>query len=165
MARSRLPENRKVWARKPLIFPDTLCGFCLEKTILRQSRSVSPDFLHRAIRRHSMHVQWRGRRLGMSLLSACTSVPTGPSVLALPAVGKPMDVFQAEDNGCRAYAQQHIATKSLQSQDAISYVQCMYSKGNAIPAVVAPGPRAPLPPPDAPPLSPSALPPPDTPRR
>ena len=112
-----------------------------------------------------MHVQWRGLLLGMSLLSACTSVPTGPSVLALPAVGKPMDVFQTEDDGCRAYAQQQIATKSLQSQYNISYVQCMYSKGNAIPAVVAPGPRVPLPPPDAPPPSPAALPPPDTPRR
>jgi hypothetical protein len=165
MALSQIPENRKVWARKPLIFPYMICGFCLEKTILRQSRSVSPDFLHRAIRRHSMHVQWRGLLLGMSLLSACTSVPTGPSVLALPAVGKPMDVFQAEDDGCRAYAQQQIATKPLQSQYDISYIQCMYSKGNAIPAVVAPGPRVPLPPPDAPPPSPAALPPPDTPRR
>jgi hypothetical protein len=143
MALSQIPENRKVWARKPLIFPYMICGFCLEKTMLRQSRSVSPDFLHRAIRRHSMPVQWRGLLLGMSLLSACASVPTGPSVLALPAVGKPRDVFQTEDAGC----------------------QCMYSKGNAIPAVVAPGPRALLPPPDAPPPSPAALPPPDTPRR
>src|SRR4029434_9436822 len=165
MALSQIPENRKVWARKPLIFPDTLCGFFLEKAILRQSRSASPDFLHRAIRRHSMHGKWRGLLLGMSLLSACTSVPTGPSVLALPAVGKPVDVLQAQDDGCRAYAQQQIATKSLQSQYDISYVQCMYSKGNAIPAVVAPGPRAPLAPPEASPLSPSALPPPDTPRR
>src|SRR4029434_8202401 len=104
--------------------------------MLRQSRSVSPAFLHRAIRRHSMHVQWRGLLLGMSLLSACTSVPQGPSALALQGAvrpphaslrarpaAKPMDVFKAEDEGCRAYAQQQIATKPLQSQYDISYIQ------------------------------------------
>src|SRR4029434_8302494 len=83
LALSHIPENRKVWARNSLIFPDTLFGFCLEKAIVRQSRSVSPDFLHSAIRRHSMHVQWRGLLLGMSLLSGCSSVPTGPSVVRL----------------------------------------------------------------------------------
>jgi hypothetical protein len=112
-----------------------------------------------------MPMKWWGLLLGMSFLSACAGVPTGPSVLALPAVGKPMDVFQAEDDGCRAYAQQQSAATPRQSQYDMAYVQCMYSKGNAIPAVVAPGPPAPLPPPDAPPPSPSALPPPDPPRR
>ena len=100
-----------------------------------------------------MHVQWRGLLLGMSLLSACTSIPTGPSVLALPAVGKPMDVFQAEEDGCRAYAQQQAAAGATprQSRYDIAYIQCMYAKGNVIPGVVAPAPPAP---------SPSALPPP-----
>ena len=112
-----------------------------------------------------MPVKWWGLLLGMSFLSACAPVPTGPSVLALPAVGKPMDVFQAEDDGCRAYAQHQSAATPHQSRYDMAYVQCMYAKGNAIPAVVAPGPRAPLPPPDAPPPSPSALPPADPPRR
>ena len=56
-----------------------------------------------------MPVKWGVVLLGMGLLSACASVPIGPSMLALPAVGKPMDVFQAEEDGCRAYAQQQTA--------------------------------------------------------
>ena len=46
-----------------------------------------------------MPAKWGVVLLGIALLSACASVPTGPSVLALPAVGKPMDVFQAEEDG------------------------------------------------------------------
>jgi hypothetical protein len=100
-----------------------------------------------------MRMKGLGVLLGLGLLSACASVPTGPSVLALPATGKPMDVFQAEDTECRAYAQRQVAGLATTRQTAydIPYAQCMYSKGNAIPEVVAPGPRAPLPPPEAPP--------------
>src|SRR5215472_15524326 len=36
-ALSQITENRKVWARKSLIFQYTVSGFCLEKAILRQS--------------------------------------------------------------------------------------------------------------------------------
>jgi hypothetical protein len=56
-----------------------------------------------------MPAKWGVVLLGIGLLSACASVPTGPSVLALPAVGKPMDIFQAEEDGCRAYAQHQTA--------------------------------------------------------
>ena len=56
-----------------------------------------------------MDGKWKGLLLGLSLLSACASVPTDPSVLALPATGKPLDVFQVEEEGCRAYAQQRVA--------------------------------------------------------
>src|SRR3712207_6063784 len=103
-----------------------------------------------------------GVLLGLGLLSACASVPTELSLLALPAVGKPMDVFQAEEDGCRAYAQQQTAAVAMprQSRYDIAYIQCMYSKGNVIPGVVTPAPRVPLPPPRTPPPapSPSALP-------
>lgn len=111
-----------------------------------------------------MHIKGWGLLLGLGLLSACASVPTGPSVLAFPGVGKPLDVFQAEDDGCRAYAQHQSAATPRQTHYDMAYIQCMYAKGNAIPAVGAPGSRGPLPPPDAPPPSPSALPP-DMPRR
>ncbi len=37
-------------------------------------------------------------------LSACTSIPTGPSVLVLPGAGKSFDQFRAEDYKCRQYA-------------------------------------------------------------
>jgi len=100
-----------------------------------------------------MPIKWVGLLLGISLLSACARVPTAPSVMALPATGKPLDVFQAEDAECRAYAQHQVAVAATtrQSQYDIPYSQCMYSKGNALPEVVAPGPRVPLPPPGTPP--------------
>jgi hypothetical protein len=107
--------------------------------------------------------------MGLGLLSACTVIPTGPSVLVLPAVGKPMDVFQAEEGGCRSYAQQQIgvaseqaaAQRALQSRYDIAYVQCMYAKGNVVPGVmVAPEPSSTPPPPGTPPP-----PPPGTPQR
>jgi hypothetical protein len=85
--------------------------------------------------------------LGLGILSACTTMPTGPSVVVLPAVGKPMDVFQTEDVECRSYAQQQIGVAleqqagavsgtSLQTRYNIAYVQCMYAKGNAVPGVM-----------------------------
>jgi Glycine-zipper domain len=39
------------------------------------------------------------------LLSACTTLPTGPNVMVLPGVGKPFDQFQVDDLVCRQYAQ------------------------------------------------------------
>ena len=124
-----------------------------------------------------MSVRWVVLLLGMGLLSACVVVPTGPSVLVLPAVGKPMDVFQADEVGCRSYAQQQIgvapaqavaqstatgagSAMTLQERYDMAYIQCMYAKGNVVPGVmVAPGPSVVPPPRTAPP------PPPDTPQR
>ena len=93
--------------------------------------------------------------LGLGILSACTVVPTGPSVLVLPAVGKSMDVFQGEEGACRAYAQQQLggapeqgaSTRLLQVQYDRAYVQCMYAKGNVVPGVVAPEASVAPPPP------------------
>jgi len=42
------------------------------------------------------------------LLSGCATVPTGPNVMVLPAVGKPYDLFQLEDAACRYQAQAQI---------------------------------------------------------
>jgi hypothetical protein len=115
--------------------------------------------------------------LCVGILSACTVIPTGPRVLVLPAVGKPMDVFQADEVGCRSYAQQQIgvaqeqtpapraatgaaSAMTLQERYDMAYIQCMYAKGNVVPGVlVAPGPSYAPPPPGTPP------PPPDTPQR
>jgi Glycine-zipper domain len=41
----------------------------------------------------------------IGLLSACATVPTGPSVMVLPGVGKPFDQFQVDDMLCRQYAE------------------------------------------------------------
>lgn len=47
--------------------------------------------------------------VGMTaIVSGCASLPTGPSVMVLPAAGKPFEVFQAEDASCRQWAAQQI---------------------------------------------------------
>lgn len=38
------------------------------------------------------------------LLAACASVPTGPSVMALPGTGKTFEQFRVDDMQCRDYA-------------------------------------------------------------
>ena len=94
-----------------------------------------------------MGVRWGMLLLGLGILSACTVVQPGPSVLVFPAVGKSMDVFQVEEGECRAYARQQLggapeqaaSTSLLQVQYDRAYVQCMYAKGNVVPRVVAPG--------------------------
>ena len=40
----------------------------------------------------------------ISVLAACTSAPTGPTVAIMPREGKPFEVFQAEDQPCRQFA-------------------------------------------------------------
>lgn len=45
-----------------------------------------------------------GTLAGMLLLSGCVSLPTGPSVMALPGTGKTFDQFRADDAACRQYA-------------------------------------------------------------
>jgi hypothetical protein len=43
---------------------------------------------------------------GVLALSGCATVPTGPSVMVLPAQGKPFEAFQADDSVCRQWAAQ-----------------------------------------------------------
>jgi hypothetical protein len=38
------------------------------------------------------------------VLTGCATVPTGPSVMILPAPGKPFEEFQAEDANCKWWA-------------------------------------------------------------
>src|SRR5919109_288607 len=46
--------------------------------------------------------------LVLGVVSACATVPTGPSVMVLPGAGKPFGQFQLDDMVCRQYAQQQI---------------------------------------------------------
>jgi hypothetical protein len=39
-----------------------------------------------------------------ALFAGCTSIPTGPSTMALPGTGKPFDQFRGDDGSCRQYA-------------------------------------------------------------
>lgn len=43
--------------------------------------------------------------LALLFAGACTTVPTGPSILALPGSGKSFDQFRADDASCRQYSQ------------------------------------------------------------
>ena len=105
-----------------------------------------------------MRARWYALLLGIGILSACTILPTGPNVLVLPAVGKPMDAFQTEDGECRSYARQQLgpapeaasSSMMLQVQYDRAYVQCMYAKGNVVPGAAAPGPGVAPPPPGTP---------------
>ena len=81
--------------------------------------------------------------LGVLALSGCATVPTGPSVMVLPAQGKPFEAFQADDSVCRQWAAQQAgagpsetaygAGWEVQRQYDIAYQQCMYAKGNQLP--------------------------------
>jgi hypothetical protein len=74
-------------------------------------------------------------------LAACAATPpAGPRVVALPADGKPIQMFQQEDMECRGYGAQAAAaldpnnaySYDLQQAYDVAYQQCMYSKGNKI---------------------------------
>ena len=85
-----------------------------------------------------MSVRWVVLLLGMGLLSACVVVPTGPSVLVLPAVGKPMDLFQADEVWCRQYAQYQIgvAPEQAATQSAVTSAAVGTAVGAAAGALI-----------------------------
>lgn len=64
--------------------------------------------------------------LGLTL-AGCTVMPTGPSVMALPGTGKPVEKFRADDLACRDFAltqnggksAQHAANESAVSSAAV----------------------------------------------
>src|SRR5438094_212207 len=142
------------------------------------------------------------------LMTACATVPAGPSVMVLPGNGKNFEQFQADDAVCRQWAAQQTGTTTKQAatESAVSgaaigtvlgaaagaavgaaaiggsnaqaagtqvqhrydmtYMQCMYAKGNQIPMArgsfpstyvgqpAASPPPPPPPPPGAPPPPP-----------
>jgi hypothetical protein len=42
------------------------------------------------------------------MLAGCATLPSGPSVMVLPAPGKPFDQFQADDANCKWWASQQV---------------------------------------------------------
>ncbi len=42
--------------------------------------------------------------MAMAALTGCATAPTGPSVMVLPAPGKPFEVFQQDETVCRQWA-------------------------------------------------------------
>lgn len=47
---------------------------------------------------------------GCLLVAGCATGPIGPSVAVMPAPGKPFEVFMAEEQMCRDYAQRSLGT-------------------------------------------------------
>jgi hypothetical protein len=79
--------------------------------------------------------------ISVFLLNACSTMPSGPSVLVLPSAGTNFDQFRNEDQLCRnlTHKQVEAAEDSMDSEDEaqqgynIVYIQCMYSKGHLVP--------------------------------
>ena len=44
----------------------------------------------------------------LTLLTACTTIPTAPSILALPGTNRTFESFRADDQDCRLYASRQI---------------------------------------------------------
>ena len=53
------------------------------------------------------------------LLSACATVPRGPSVAVMPGPGKSFEQFRADDATCRAYADQSNADVNKAGADNV----------------------------------------------
>lgn len=79
--------------------------------------------------------------ISVLLLSACSTMPSGPGVLVLPGADKGFEEFHNDDLKCRQFAHEQIAAlkkapdskeEGQQSYD-ISFIQCMYAKGHQIP--------------------------------
>lgn len=51
------------------------------------------------------------------LLTACASVPNGPSRMALPGTGKSFDQFRADDTTCRQFAHDQIGGTANQASN------------------------------------------------
>lgn len=109
------------------------------------------------------------------LLDACSTMPSGPSVLALPGTGKNFDLFHNDDLMCKklVHAQIESSQKEPDSKEEaqqnydIGYIQCMYGKGHRVPVPedlmystqqewhLPPPPNMPAPPQAQPPAKPS----------
>jgi hypothetical protein len=110
-----------------------------------------------------MSGQWLGILVLVSLLGACTTVPTGPGVMVLPGSGKSLDQFHADDAACRQWGFQAIGMTPEQAATGagaarytgqegqwrydMAYMQCMYARGNQIPGYQGGYRSLPAPPP------------------
>jgi hypothetical protein len=69
------------------------------------------------------------------LAAGCTSIPTGPSTMALPGTGKPFDQFRADDGACRQYANEAIGGQTTANAQQESGVKSAVA-GAAIGALI-----------------------------
>lgn len=72
------------------------------------------------------------------VLTACASVPTGPSVMVLPGTGKNFEQFQADDAVCRDWAARQVGTttKRAATQSTVSGAAVGTAVGAALGAAI-----------------------------
>jgi hypothetical protein len=68
------------------------------------------------------------------LLAACTTMPEGPSVMALPGTGRSFDQFRGDDGVCRQYAYEQIGGATANQAASNSAVRSA-AVGTAVGAV------------------------------
>ena len=77
----------------------------------------------------------------MVVLSACSTIPSGPSALALPGEKVSESQFRKDEKSCRTFAHEELlgsihkpqSIEEAQLHFDINYLQCMYTKGHLIP--------------------------------
>jgi outer membrane lipoprotein SlyB len=78
--------------------------------------------------------RWLLPAAALTLLAACASAPTGPSMLVLPGSGKNFDQFRADDYDCRQYAQFQVGGTTAEQASVDSGVKSA-AIGTAVGAV------------------------------
>lgn len=58
-----------------------------------------------------MHSLYRIAPIAVLLLGACASVPSGPTLMALPGSGKSFEQFRSDDYMCRDYADRRVNSR------------------------------------------------------
>ena len=88
-----------------------------------------------------MCVKWGILLLGISVLSACVVMPSGPNVMVLPAPGKPFEVFQGDEVTCRQYARAQIGMEpaAAANQSAVTSSAVGTVLGAAAGAIIGAG--------------------------
>jgi hypothetical protein len=66
------------------------------------------------------------------LLAGCAHVPSRPGIAAFPGSAKNADEFRSDDALCRQVAATEAKATKKWRYD-MTYLQCMYAKGNQIP--------------------------------
>jgi hypothetical protein len=70
-----------------------------------------------------------------AVLVGCTTIPTGPTSMALPGTGKPFDQFRFDDGACRQYASDAIGGQTAATAQQESGVKSAIA-GAAIGALI-----------------------------
>ncbi|SDX98248.1 hypothetical protein [Nitrosomonas sp. Nm33] len=59
----------------------------------------------------------------LTLLAACVHIPTGPSVMVLPAANKTFDQFRSDDSSCRQFASEQVSGQTPRRASILSGVE------------------------------------------